>query len=106
MDALIGHHHLDLPLRDLLDRTGLTDEGVATLQRTELPLPEDLPAATVVVADASGTGRKDRSLHRFQVTSGHIEAEFVHRLTPSGSGSFQRGKLQPGDNGTLPYSCY
>ena len=49
MDQLIGHHQLDLPLADLLNGADRPHKRLATFQRSELSLPQHLPAATVVL---------------------------------------------------------
>src|SRR5690606_3838416 len=83
VDQLVGHHQLDLPLRYLLDPSGLTEEGFAALQGAELAFAQYLPAAAVVLADATGPGGEDRGLHLFQVAFRHVETEFVHPAPPS-----------------------
>ncbi len=48
-------------------------------QGPELPLPLDLPAALVVIADAAGASGEDRGFHVFQGGNRHIKAQRIHR---------------------------
>src|SRR5690606_14933618 len=65
-----------------LQRAGAADVRVASRQRSELALAEDLPAAAVIVADTPGASLEQRVLHAFQVAVGDEEAQLVHRESP------------------------
>jgi hypothetical protein len=70
--------HLDAVFLNLLEAPTLTEKRISRIQRPELSMPQGLPAAFSVVADCSCTGFEYRSLDRFQVTLGHVEAQFLH----------------------------
>jgi hypothetical protein len=50
----------------------------AAHKRPELPLPQTLPAATIVIANAPRARVKQRGFYRIQMGLWNVEAEFVH----------------------------
>src|SRR5690606_40525609 len=54
-DQALLDHQLDLPFLDPLQRAGAADVRVASRQRSELALAEDLPAAAVIVRSEEHT---------------------------------------------------
>src|SRR5690606_25529957 len=65
-------------LAHLFDLADLADEGIAALQCAELPFPERLPAARIVIAEPAGAGFEQCRLHLLDMAWRHEESQFVH----------------------------
>ncbi len=78
-NMLIVADHLDFEFGDGFQGVLAAEEGMASWQRTELTLPEGLPATAVVVSDFSRSRVEHRVFHGFFGTNRDEEADFIHR---------------------------
>ena len=75
LDRWVVADHLDPKLGHSLELALLAEKGLTARPRFELSGPKDLPAALVVVPDASGAGFEERLLDLFDMGLGNVETE-------------------------------
>jgi hypothetical protein len=81
-DHIIGADHLDTVLGQTLLLVLCPDERITASERTELPLAQHLPAATVIGGVTSSPRSKQRILHNLKMRLRNIDSQLVQILNP------------------------
>ena len=73
LDIVRMTDHLNLVLNQFLQLAGRSDAGFTASPWQELPFPGHLPAAALILPDATGTGGKQGILDHLQMALGYIK---------------------------------
>src|SRR5690606_34296361 len=83
LDEAVLTDQLHPVLRDCLNVALLADKRIAARQGHELPLPQHLPAALIIIPDPPRSRCKYCLLHNLEMTFRHIKTELIHSSYPN-----------------------